>query len=75
MFQDNLTKIKTKADMTARQAIKNIPTNWRDTEIAIENSIGDAQEVTRIALHKNGDSRRAVVLHVENIKVKPASKP
>lgn len=52
---------------TTSDLIKLIPQNWRNVEVCIGNTVGDAKIVRRISLHTNNTGKRVILLHQEEI--------
>lgn len=49
--------------------LKMVPQNWRKAEVMIGTSIGSAQPVGRISLHRNKTGKQVVLIHKEELEV------
>lgn len=56
--------------LTAADVIAQIPPGWRSAQVCIGTSVGRANIVRRVALHRDASGRRVVVLYDEPIDVR-----
>lgn len=61
------------SSFNVRQFLAAVPPKWHDATLAVGSTVHDALDVQRVALHRDNNGRRVVVIYVKPIDLRRAA--